>query len=362
MLDKKFVKDLLNLKQNEKQFDFFDIIPPKEVLISKWVEFILNPKVNGIGNNPLQSLIDLTNSCYDLCDYEFESSETEVPTDNRKRIDILLKYKGVWIAIENKIGSLENDEQTNEYFKYIEKTKGENEVVYIYLKPNYNKSLPINKNFIVVTYDDFINKLKKINKSDYNDPSKFKYLNEFLISGGRFMRNEEIEITENIKFYAKEFDKITALLDEYNEQNNKLLNKITNDIEEYMNKNFSGYKTYKSGNYIQIFKDVWNNEKHVGVHYEISFKSNKIIGRKMNADVVLHIEHSVSEEQLNEFKHKGITKHGKKVFKDDKEIKTELNLNFTSSDDIIKSIKLINDELNKLAQKYERSIDTIMKA
>lgn len=361
MLDNKFVEELLNLKPNEKQFDFFDIIPPKEILISKWVEFILNPKVNGIGNNPLQSLIDLTKNHYNLCDYEFVSSETEVSTDNQKRIDILLKYNGLWIAIENKIDSLENCEQTNEYFKYIEKTKSENEVVYIYLKPNYNKSLPINKNFIVVTYNDFINELKKINESDYNDIIKFKYLNEFIISGGRFMRNEEIEITESIKFYAKEFDRITAIEDEYNNQNKKLLEKITNDIQEYMNNNFSGYKTLRSGNYIQIFKDGWNNEKRNGVHYEVKFKNNKIIGRKMNADVVLHIEHSLSEEQLNGFKSVDITKHGSQALIKGEEIKTILSLNFTSSDHINKSISLINQELSKLAQKYESLIDEKMK-
>lgn len=361
MLDNKFIEELLNLKINEKQFDFFDIIPPKEALISKWVEFILNPKSNGIGNSPLQSLINLTGNHYDLCDFEFESSETESSTDNQKRIDILLKYNGLWVAIENKIDSLENSEQTNEYFKFIEKTKGECEVVYIYLKPNYNKSLPINKNFIVVTYDKFINELKKINESDYDDPNKFKYLNEFIISGGRFMRNEEIEITECIMFYAKEFDKITAIEDEYNIQNKKLFEKITNDIEEYMNNNFSGYKAFKSGSYIQIFKDGWNNEKHNGVHYEVIFNSNKIIGREINADVVLHIEHSLSEEQLNGFKSVDITKHGLQAFLNGEEIKTKLKLNFTSDDDINESIKLINQELLKLAQKYENLIDITMK-
>lgn len=84
MLNNNFIQEFLNLKINKKQFDFFDIIPPKEVLVSKWIEFILNPNINGLGNYPLQSLIQLAGYNYNLNDYEFEISDTETSTDNLK--------------------------------------------------------------------------------------------------------------------------------------------------------------------------------------------------------------------------------------------------------------------------------------
>lgn len=361
MLDNEFIEEFLNLKTNENQFDFFDIIPPKEVLISKWIEFILNPKLNGVGNSPLQKLIELAGCTYKVDDYEFEMSETEVMTYDQKRIDIVLKYKGLWVIIENKIDSLENGEQTNEYYRFIEKIKGDNKIVYVYLKPNYNKSKPINNNFIIVTYDKFITELKMIDINDYFDKNKFKYLNEFIISGGRFMKNEEIEITDSIKFYAKEYDRFVAIEEEYNNKNKLLFDKISNDIVSYMEHVFSGYKTFRSGNYIQVYKDNWNNEKHNGVHFEIIFKDSKILGREISTSVVLHIEYNVSEEQLNGFRFIDITKHGLQAMLKGEEIKTKLQLNFTNEKEIENSIYKINQELFKLAQRYEKLIDTTMK-
>lgn len=361
MLDNKFIEEFLNLKINKKQYDFFDIIPPKEVIISKWVEFILNPKENGVGIFPVQSLMNMAGYNYDLNYYEFDDSSTEVITDNQKRMDIVLKFKGLWIIIENKIESLENAEQTNEYFSFIEKNKGNNEAVYIYLKPNYNKSEPINKKFVVITYDEFISELKKISIDDYSDKNKYKYLHEFIISGGRFMKNNEIELTESIKFYVKELDRFKAIEDEYNNKNKLLFEKIANETTDYMNEIFGGYKNYKIGNWIQFYKDSWNNEKHNGVHFEIIFSDSKILGRNINASVVLHIENNISEQRLNSFKFIDITKKGNQALLKNEEIKELIQLDFTSVENIEKSINKIYQSLFNLAQRYEHLVDAAMK-
>lgn len=361
MIDNDFIQEFISLKTNDKKCDFFDIIPPKEVLVSSWIEFLLNPKKNGIGNAPLQNLINLTGHNYNLNEFEFEISDTEIATDNQRRMDIVIKYNGLWIVIENKIDSLENSEQTNEYYKFIEKSKKNNESLYIYLKPNYNKSLPINKNFTVITYDQLIQELKKININDYEEPDKYRFLKEFIISGGRFMKNEEIEFTDNIKFYVKELDKFRAIEEEYNNKNRLLYEKITKECNEYLNQIFGEYKTYKSYNWIQFYKDNWNNEKHNGVHYEIIFSSYKMLGRNINASVVLHLENSIPEENLNKFKFIDITKKGNQALLKNKEIKETIQLDFTSNKNVDNSIKLINQSLFNIAQKYEHLIDIAMK-
>lgn len=361
MLDEQFIKDFLNIKIDKKQFDFFDIIPPKEVIVSKWIEFILNPEINGIGIKPLQSLINLCGYNYDLTNYEFETSDTEAITDNQKRMDIILKFKGLWIIIENKIESLENGEQTNEYYNFIEKNKGNNAVIYIYLKPNYNNSKPKNNNFTVITYDRFISELKMIEINEYNDKNKYKYLNEFIISGERFMKSEEIEITETVKFYIKELDKFTKIEEEYNSKNKLLLEKIATNCTDYMNNIFEGYKHHKSGNYIQIYKDNWKNEKYNGIHFEVIFEDTKILARNINASIVLHIENSILEEILKSLNFIDITKRGSQAIFKKQEIKETIRLEFSSDETIEKSIEQIKQSLFKLAQKYEHLIDVAVK-
>ena len=360
MIDEAFKEEFSKIDISERKFDFFDIIPPKEVLISKWLDFILNPKINGIGNKPLQLLIKLAGSNLNLDDYIFEDSYTELVTNNQKRMDIVLKYNGLWIVIENKIDSLEHDDQTNEYFTYINETKDNNEVIYIYLKPNYNKSKPINDHFNIVTYDKFINELNTIKKEDYIDYNKYKYLNEFIFSGGRFIKNQEIEITDSLKFYIKQIDKFTAIEDEYNSKNKILFNKICDEIIYCTNALDKQYKCYKSGNYIQIYKTNWSNEKHNGVHFEIVFDNSKILGRQLNGSIVLHIEDNISEQQLANFKSINITKDGLQAYLNNEKIKQKVYLDFTSSESIDESINKIKVALLNFISKYENVIDNIM--
>ena len=357
ILEEEFKNEFKLLEIKEKEFDFFDIIPPKEVLVSKWIEFILNPKINGIGNQPLQKLIELSGNNYNLNEYEYEASFTELVTDNFKRMDIVLKYKGLWIIIENKIESLENEDQTNEYYKYINKIKGYNDAIYIYLKPNYNKSKPINDAFKIITYDRFIESLKSIKESDYKELDKFKYLKEFIISGGRFMKNEEMEITDSINFYVNNLDKFNAIEEEYNNKNKILLNKIENEVLAAINFPNKKYNCYKSGNYMQFYKDNWENEKHNGVHFEILFKESKIIGRMIKVNLVLHIENNITEEKLKGFKTMDITKKTSQALFKGNEIKEQLMLDFTTIKAIDESIETMQTMLLSYINKYEALID-----
>lgn len=356
-LEEEFKNKFKLLEIKEKEFDFFDIIPPKEIFVSKWIEFILNPKINGIGNQPLQKLIELSGNNYNLNDYEYESSFTELVTDNFKRMDIVLKYKGLWVVIENKIESLENDDQTNEYYKFINKIKGDNDVIYIYLKPNYNRSKPINNAFKIVTYDKFIESLKSITENDYKELNKFKYLKEFIISGGRFMKNEEMEITDSLKFYVDNLDKFNVIEEEYNNKNKILLNKIESEVLAAINFPEKKYNCYKAGNYMQFYKDNWENEKHNGIHFEILFKESKIIGRKIKANLVLHIENNITEEKLKVLESIGITKKTSQALLNGNEIKEQVMMDFTTIETIEETIETIKTMMITFINKFESLID-----
>lgn len=361
IVEEKFKNEFKLLEIKEKEFDFFDIIPPKEVLVSKWIEFILNPKINGIGNMPLQKLIELCDNNYNLDEYEYDSSYTELATDNLKRMDIVLKYKGLWIVIENKIESFENGDQTNEYYKYINKTKDDNNVIYIYLKPNYNKSKPINNAFKVVTYDKFIESLKSITEIDYTEKNKYKYLKEFVISGGRFMKNEEMEISDSLKFYVENLDKFNAIEEEYSNKNKMLFNKIETEVLAAISFLDKKYNCYKSGNWMQFYKDNWHNEKHNGAHFEVIFKESKIIGRKIQTYLVLHIENNITEEKLKNLKLVDITKKGSQALLKGNEIKEQIMLDFTTIEAIDESIETIKKMMISYVNRFELMIDNSLR-
>ena len=358
VLDESF-KQLFNLlKVENKKFDFFDIIPPKEVLVSKWVEFILNPELNGIGNIPTKKLLEIIGKNIDLDEYEFKSIDTEAGTDTSKRIDILIKYEGLWIVVENKIESYENGNQTNEYFDYIEREKGNNKVIYIYLKPNYNNSNPLNINFRIITYDKFIDKLKEISEFDYSEKDKYKYLKEFIISGGRFMKNEEMEVTDSIRFYINNIDKFKTIVEEYRNKNKATINMIANAIVDSLNEEEVRYQASKIiCSFIQLYKDNWDNSNHGGVHFEISFGTQNIIGTTINADVLLHIEENIKEDRLKKFEENNITVKSKLAYYNGEPIKRTVSLDLTSYDNIKKSIDMLISIIKDYALKYENIID-----
>lgn len=362
MLDDDFKKLFNNVKENKRKIDFFDIIGIKENIISKWLEFIFNPTTNGVGNLPLSKLLELTNNEYNLDEFEFIESQLELLTDDLKRIDIVIKYKGLWFVIENKIDSLENDEQTNDYYRYIENIKDKNKIIYIYLKPDYNLSLPINKNFIVVTYNQLLNKFKEIRKFDFYDMEIYKYFEEFIICGGRFMKNEEIEITDSIEFYLKNQDKFENIRNEYLNKNEQLIKKISQDIVDHLNKNEKykyKYKFYINNKpYIQIYKSNWNNQNNQGIHFELTFPNKFILGKNVTVNIALHIEKNITEEIWKNLNNVDILKTSALgcSYKD-KEIKKSLSLNFSSKVDIDKSIKTICENFKEFSDNYQNIID-----
>lgn len=363
VLDDNFKMMFDLIKENNKQIDFFDIIGSKETLVSKWLEFILNPSINGVGYLPLSKLLELTNNNYDLYEYEFLDSQIEVSTDQLKRMDIVIKFDGLWIVIENKIDSLENGEQTNDYYKYIENIKNQNKVVYIYLKPNYNMSLPKNKNFVVVTYDKLLTKFKEITEFDFKEPDKYKYFKEFIISGGRFMKNEEIEITDSLRFYLKNQKKFENIINEYTNKNKQLLLKISQNIIDYLNSEEDNKYDYSRGTntYLQIYKSNWDNSNHQGIHFEIMFDDKFILGKQFTATIVLHMEKNINEGRWNKLNELGFTKISSLGCSfNDREVKKNVDLDFTSLEKINESIRLICESLKDYENKYEKLIDEAM--
>ncbi len=356
-----------NVKVSKKKFDFFDIISPKEMIVSEWLSFIFDPSRNGVGNATITKLLEAIDMDYDLDSIEFISTDVEVSTDEGRRIDIIIKYKGLWIIIENKLDSTENNVQTKDYYKYIEKIKSDNKVIYVYLKPNYNKSQPTEKKFIVLTYGKLFSKLKGISEFEYNDKSKYKYLKEFILSGDRFMRKEELDYNEVIQFYINNKDKMELIENEYKMQNKRLHEKLRYDILNMINDKREDYVTddhtsITPRNYIQYYQKHWYKEKY-NIHFELMFPSEKILAKNIKCDIVLHIEGKNPTEVMNKLKKYNISKNKSKSLANinGEPIKTVINIDFSNEDNYEKSILYIKEELVKLIDKYEKIINDVIR-
>ena len=199
---------------------------------------------------------------------------------------------------------------------------------------------------------------------DYIEKYKYKYLKELLISGDMFMKNEELDYNDAVLFYMKNKDKMRQIEIDYKSQNKKLHNMIRYDVLNYLNDNRSDYCTDDDKGttprvYIQFFKKKWNSRGELRVHFELLFNTELILSDKVKCDVVLHIEGKPTNEDMELFAKKGITRRKTLACYNNEPICSSLELSFSSKEAYKESINKMINELEKLLNKYEKILDEI---
>ena len=354
--------DLKKLNIPEKQYTFLNVInqnPYSEQLISDWLAFIFNPNINGVGIKPILALLKAVNKDnVDIEKQKFICIERETCTDNKKRMDLLIKFSTTWIVIENKINAHETGIQTNEYYEYISKMKDDKDVIYIYLKPTYNQSNPSSKKFIELEYDKLIQEFRNIKKTDYkeNEEYKYRFLKEFeIVRGDNFMSDNNYNIDEETQVYIKNAEAIKRISKKYENKNNILINEIGEKCVKTLGEdnNFE-YKAKNVWGVIQIYKEKWKNENLRGIHYEIYCKDLlELLGNKnVEMYICLHCEGDISNEIVLELEKHDI----KKTLGNSIESITK-NLSFETNENIETSIDQIAESIKYLDEKYTMSID-----
>lgn len=356
----KFEKQIKDLKIDLPKITFLDVLRKvnNEEIISNWLSFLFNPKINGLGDKIAQILLDICDSNINLKEQEFKYIKREEYIEDKKRIDILIEYSKTLIVIENKIGSWENGNQTKKYFNYIEKIKQDKDVIYIYLKPKWNSSNPSKRKtneengFRVVCYEQLIDELKKININDYKSENRYKYtyLETFIQEGERYLKmDNEISINDEVKFYLKHEEEWKEIEKRYNNKNNNLRKRLVETIKEsFFQETGIEYKVFEGKNYIQIFRENWN-KNHNGMHYELlSSELNELLGakRKIRQEIHFEINTPIKEKEQKE--------KLKAYYSKEKLIK---EYDFTTYENIEKSINEITKELIKLDKKYGKQLD-----
>ena len=183
-------------------------------------------------------------------------------------IDILIRYSTFWVVIENKIFAWESKpNQTTIYEESINKINVDHlPVFYIYLKPNYNTSTPSNKHFKILYYSNLLDIFKTITINDLGDNKKnYIYLDDFSHLIERYLMNNLNLDSEEIKFYLNNKGKIDHIISNYKTQCKKVLTMLVEAIKS----KFPDYIVHQTKTYIQVFKSTWENNKNIGIHFEI---------------------------------------------------------------------------------------------
>lgn len=279
---------------------------------------------------------------------------------------------------------MENGTQTRNYYKYIMKKNKETEkeltsskinVIFIYLKPNYNKSEPSEENFIPLTYKQLFMQICKINEDEYKEKEiyKYKYLEELERMMKNYMKEEEFDLSNiAIKTYINYRKEIASIEEQYSKNNRILVQKIVTEIENLFYKD-NGYEINKKNNdtLIQIGKTIWKNENKNGyfngIHYEVNFiEKNNILGfDNVELSIALHIEENINDIELEKL-HKKIN-IGKRPkdrlnaydYEKDKIIEYTEKYNFTNEKFINKSIEKIINILENIDKEYCKKLDSV---
>lgn len=359
MTKENFIKRLrtANLNDKEPNYNFLDVIKKadNENIISEWLAFLFDPKKCG-------SALPLKLFC-EFLDVEFVDGdvtvEREYTLDDRRRIDIIIKLENAWIVLENKINSLECNEQTVDYeYKIQSETNGQNiSLHYVYLKPTYNKSNPTNTNFKIMTYGDLANIWKNISTDDFSQQGNYVYFNEFMkLIKERYAMSRELQFDENTKLYIEFSEQFNAVEQSFSNAcqtvKEKLLNLLNNvfPIEE-------GWTISVHADYILFYKTTWGWELHfeIGtwewqrVYKNISF--NRLIANDVQISYCLHAERKQAETYGDMFK--DIEAKNRQLF-------CTKNYNFGNENNCIASLTEIAERLLEIKNTFTPTVDNIV--
>lgn len=149
-------------------FNFIDIIAPDEVKISYILSLLLDPNgTHGQGSKFLEIFLDKLeklglNKISDVSSVEIiREKYTDLLEEGKqnRRIDLFINVNGIAIAIENKPWAGEQEDQLEDYFRYLKKLKnrgGVKDFLLVYLHGTEEGPHSISKETIESDSDKFV--------------------------------------------------------------------------------------------------------------------------------------------------------------------------------------------------------------
>lgn len=359
MSSRNFIESLktINLKSKAPDYNFLDVIgkSDNENIISEWLAFLFDVKKCG-------SRLPLKRFC-EFFDIEFDDSEItverEYTLDNRRRIDIIIKFKNVWIVIENKINSMECNGQTVDYEdKIASEIDGQNvSSHYVYLKPAYNKSNPTNIKFKVITYRELAEIWKDINSDDFIQEKNYVYFSEFIkLISGRYAMNNELKFDENTKLYTEFREQFYAAEKSFDNSCQTVRAKLMNLLNTLFPVE-DDWVISAHTEFILFYKTSWGFDLHFEIgtwewqRNEKNISFNKLIADDVEITYCLHAERKQKEVYFAKFKE--IENNNSKLFC------TE-HYNFCNEENCMSSLNAIAGRLQEIKNSITPIVDSIV--
>ncbi|MGI6726624.1 MAG: PD-(D/E)XK nuclease family protein [Christensenellales bacterium] len=335
----------------------------QENFVTCWLAYLLDPKINGFGIEPLNALLRCINVEQAIDEEEVVVEKEYTFSEYGKRIDILITTSDFIIGIENKLYSGESGEQTKVYWKGMEnllkKDQHNNKsCLGIYLKPESNTSSKKSNDFKTVTYTDFYNELRSIEHDHCRDHRKNFFFYEFLLYvEEKLMSKSETgfqEPSKDVKLYKENEELLRKIAQKHSKYNEKLgvwlVEYIKKVSSSFPNNRILDAKPPKS-HYWQIVEENcdWDEDTF---HFELRWNNTKSISALTEDDSVqlcVHLEKRRS--QL-----KTVFKEHRKSIPYAKDIKVNFSNEEESKKSVAEIVKLLNSDefksYSKIANDY----------
>lgn len=293
------------IEELNKQFHDCNVNPPtntiahifrkesQENFISDWIAYLIDPV--SFGNaEPLSALLEVAG--FDDCIDKNEIIEIsrEKTFDDQRRIDFYIETEELIIGIENKIWSGLGYHQLKDYSKSLEKLSNGKEIRKILLLPQNNTSINLSKNnsdisvsgFVSVTYEDFVNALRKLQINFIENLRSSFLLQDFITYVEEYFMNSNVDKKKNFDMASFLFEH-KKLIKELESCRNNLQTQFVESVEKKLAETFDEeiweINFPRTGSYFQLFKKQsgWGAPVHFELYPTDGFPCKSIL-------VVLH--------------------------------------------------------------------------
>jgi len=253
-----------------------------ENFISDYLAYIVDPKRNGVGIEPLQALLSLA--------YE---NITEIKLDavairreyifgknpNLGRIDFVIELgedgaEGV-IGIENKIYASEGESQTSAYAQGLKSDYPGRDLYCIYLTPSGR--LPLSLEFKAVSYTDMLRSLREIRYPVLGDIHKTVIWEDFLAHLEEYivMNQGKLELSGRTRLYLDHREMMEKLANAYEVDAQKVYDVVTGSIKNNFGEDWH-FSFLGRNSFQEINRDSWEMGKFY-LFYQFFFSRDTLL-------------------------------------------------------------------------------------
>lgn len=355
------IGELKKYYKNSREQDIITIpeifeVQYREAFVSLWLAYLLDPDRNGLGLEPLKALLRCIGE--ELIGGEEQVTvEKEVTfSENNRRIDLLISTPNQLIGIENKLYSLEQENQTRDYWNSLQRAvdkdkEPKRKCLGIYLKPEANTSTPC-KEFKTVTYSRLIEYLRAIPPKENGDKRKVFILNEFLLYGEKILMNKNKtgypQMSEDEKLYQENKDILKRMADNHN-NHVKAVGVWLKNLFEEMGEGFGLIASKPSTEWWKFIES--NQWEKIDFHYELCWGKSDILDLKKSDKVQLCVHLETKDSAARDFiADKNSSYRSKDVLHQE-----TIHVGFSNETDARESIKkIINRLQTEEFQRYAR--------